>query len=151
VASTAHTFARKGMEFDDLMAERSYKPMTVYGRSKLANILFTTELAKRLAGSAVTANCLHPGSVATGYARDGDTTGFMAWGVKVYARLPISLTPEEGARTSVYLCSSPDVEGVTGRYFAKCKVKVPSANARDEAAAARLWDVSEELVARASA
>ena len=151
VASTAHTFARKGMEFDDLMAEGSYRSMRVYGRSKLANILFTTELAKRLAGSAVTANCLHPGSVATGYARDGDTTGFMAWGVKVYARLPISLTPEEGARTSVYLCSSPDVEGVTGRYFAKCKVKVPSANARDEAAAARLWDVSEELVARASA
>ena len=151
VASTAHTFARKGMEFDDLMAEGSYRSMRVYGRSKLANILFTTELAKRLAGTGVTANSLHPGSVATGYARDGDTTGFMAWGVKVYARLPISLTPEEGARTSVYLCSSPDVEGVTGRYFAKCKVKVPSANARDEAAAARLWDVSEELVARASA
>ena len=73
----------------------------------------------------MTANCLHPGSVATGYARDGDTTGFMAWGVKVYAHLPISLTPEQGARTSVYLCSSPDVEGVTGRYFAKCKEKTP--------------------------
>ena len=151
VASTAHTFARKGMEFDDLMAEGSYRSMRVYGRSKLANILFTTELAKRLAGTGVTANSLHPGSVATGYARDGDTTGFMAWGVKVYARLPISLTPAEGARTSVYLCSSPDVEGVTGKYFAKCRVKTPSVNARDEAAAAHLWDVSEELVARASA
>jgi len=149
VASTAHNLARKGMEFDDLMAERSYKQMHVYGRSKLANILFTTELADRLAGTGVTANSLHPGSVATGYARDGDTTGFLAWGVKVYA--PFSLTPEQGARTTVYLASSPEVEGVTGRYFAKCKEKTPSAQARDAAAAARLWAVSEELVARAAA
>ena len=151
VASTAHSFARRGMVFDDLMAERSYRSMEVYGRSKLANILFTNELAKRLEGSGVTANSLHPGSVATGYARDGDTTGFMAWGVKVYALLPISLTPEQGARTSVYLCSSPEVEGVSGRYFAKCKEKTPSANARDSAAATRLWQVSEELVAAAAA
>jgi NAD(P)-dependent dehydrogenase (short-subunit alcohol dehydrogenase family) len=150
VASTAHNFARRGMVFDDLMAEQSYKPMEVYGRSKLANILFTTELAERLAGTGVTVNSLHPGSVATGYARDGDTTGFMAWGVKVYALLPISLTPEQGARTSIYLCSSPEVEGVTGRYFAKCAQKTPSANARDRDAAAQLWRVSEELVAAAA-
>ena len=135
VASTAHRFARRGMVFDDLMAEQSYKQMEVYGRSKLANILFTSELAERLAGTGVTANSLHPGSVATGYARDGDTTGILAWGIKVYA--PLSLTPEQGARTTVYLCSSPDVAGVTGRYFAKCKEKTPAANARDEAAAAR--------------
>ena len=109
VASTAHNFARKGMVFDDLMAERSYGQMEVYGRSKLANILFTTELAKRLAGTGVTANSLHPGSVATGYGRDGDTSGFLAWGVKLYA--PFSLTPEKGARTSVYLASSAEVEG----------------------------------------
>ena len=150
VASTAHNFARHGMVFDDLMAERSYRQMTVYGRSKLANILFTTELSRRLAGTGVTANSLHPGSVNTGYARDGDTTGLMAWGVEVYSHLPINLTPEEGARTSIYLCSSPDVDGVTGRYFAKCKEKTPSANARDEVAAARLWSVSEELAAGAS-
>jgi NAD(P)-dependent dehydrogenase (short-subunit alcohol dehydrogenase family) len=149
VASTAHNFARRGMVFDDLMAERSYKQMEVYGRSKLANILFTTELAERLAGTSVTVNCLHPGSVATGYARDGDATGFLAWGVKVVA--PLSLTPEQGARTSVYLCSSPEVEGVTGRYFAKCKEKTPSATARDRDAAARLWEISEELVDRAAA
>jgi len=148
VASTAHRLARRGMVFDDLMAERSYKQMEVYGRSKLANILFTTELARRLAGTGVTANSLHPGSVATGYARDGDTTGFLAWGIKVYA--PFSLTPEQGARTTVYLCSSPDVAGVTGRYFAKCKEKAPAATASDEAAAARLWAVSEELVAAAA-
>jgi NAD(P)-dependent dehydrogenase (short-subunit alcohol dehydrogenase family) len=147
VASTAHNFARRGMEFDDLMAERSYRQMRVYGRSKLANILFTDELARRLAGTGVTANSLHPGSVATGYAQDGDTSGFMAWGTKLYGHF--SLTPEQGARTSVYLCSSPDVEGVTGTYFAKCRPKTPSANARDEAAAARLWAVSEELVAAA--
>jgi len=151
VASMAHTYARRGVEFDDLMAEKSYKAMKVYGRTKLANILFTTELARRLAGTGVTANSLHPGTVATGYARDGDTTGVMAWGVKVYAHLPISLTPEQGARTSVYLCSSPEVDGVTGAYFAKCRAKTPSANARDEAAAAQLWTVSEELVARAAA
>jgi len=149
VASTAHNFARRGMVFDDLMAERSYRQMEVYGRSKLANILFTVELATRLAGTGVTANSLHPGSVATGYARDGDTSGFMAWGVKVIA--PFSLTPEKGARTSVYLCSSPEVEGVTGKYFAKCREKRPSANARDAAAAARLWEVSEQLVEQAAA
>jgi NAD(P)-dependent dehydrogenase (short-subunit alcohol dehydrogenase family) len=149
VASTAHSLARRGMQFDDLMAEKSYRQMEVYGRSKLANILFTTELAKRLAGTGVTANSLHPGSVATGYARDGDTTGFLAWGIKVYA--PFSLTPEQGARTSVYLCSSHDVEGVTGKYFVKCKEKTPSASARDAAAAARLWEVSEQLVEQAAA
>jgi NAD(P)-dependent dehydrogenase (short-subunit alcohol dehydrogenase family) len=144
VASTAHRFARRGMDFDDLMAERSYKQMEVYGRSKLANILFTAELAKRLAGTGVTANSLHPGAVNTGYARDGDTTGFLAWGVKIYA--PFSLSPEKGARTSVYLSSSADVEGVTGTYFAKCRPTTPSANARDEDAAARLWEISEQLI-----
>ena len=147
VSSTAHSYARHGMVFDDLMAERSYHQMEVYGRSKLANILFTAELAKRLAGTGVTANSLHPGAVATGYARDGDTSGFLAWGVKVIA--PVSLTPEKGARTSVYLCSSPEVEGVTGKYFTKCREKRPSAKARDEAAAARLWEVSEQLIEQA--
>jgi NAD(P)-dependent dehydrogenase (short-subunit alcohol dehydrogenase family) len=149
VASTAHSFARRGMVFDDLMAERSYHQMEVYGRSKLANILFTMELARRLSGTGVTANSLHPGAVATGYARDGDTSGFLAWGVKVIA--PVSLTPEKGARTSVYLCSSPEVEGVTGKYFTKCREKRPSARARDEAAAARLWEVSEQLIDQAAA
>ena len=148
VASTAHKAARRGMEFDDLMAEHRYRQMHVYGRTKLANILFTNQLAERLAGTGVTANSLHPGTVATGYARDGDTTGFLAWGVKVFA--PFSLTPEQGARTSVYLCSSPEVEGVTGKYFAKSKEATPSANARDRAAATRLWEVSEQLVEQAS-
>ena len=149
VASTAHNFARRGMVFDDLMAERSYKQMEVYGRTKLANILFTTELADRLAGTGVTANALHPGSVNTGYARDGDTNGLLAWGIKVYA--PFSLTAEKGARTSVYLSSSPDVEGVTGKYFVRCREKAPSSAARDRAAARELWEVSQQLVDRATA
>ena len=149
VASTAHRSARHGMDFDDLQSRRGYKGMQVYGRSKLANILFTDELARRLVGTGVTANCLHPGTVATGYARDGDATGFLAFGVKVIR--PFILTPEQGARTSVYLASSPDVAGVTGRYFVKCRSRTPSAAARNEAAAALLWSTSEELVAGATA
>jgi NAD(P)-dependent dehydrogenase (short-subunit alcohol dehydrogenase family) len=149
VASTAHRSARHGMDFDDLQSRRGYKGMQVYGRSKLANILFTDELARRLVGTGVTANCLHPGTVATGYARDGDATGFLAFGVKVIR--PFILTPEQGARTSVYLASSPDVAGVTGRYFVKCRSRTPSAAARNEAAAALLWSSSEELVAGATA
>mgnify|MGYP003344389874 FL=1 len=149
VASTAHRFARRGMVFDDLMAERSYSSMEVYGRTKLANILFTRVLARRLAGTGVTVNCLHPGSVATGYGRDGDTTGLFALGIKLYA--PLSLTPEKGARTTVYLASSPDVADVTGEYFARCKARTPSAHARDDEAAERLWAISEALVAGAPA
>jgi len=148
VASTAHRSARHGMDFDDLQSRRGYKGMQAYGRSKLANILFTDELARRLVGTGVTANCLHPGTVATGYARDGDATGFLAFGVKVIK--PFILTPEQGARTSVYLASSPDVTDVTGWYFVKCRPRTPSAAARDEAAAARLWSISEELVAEAT-
>ena len=90
-----------------------------------------------------------PGTVATGYARDGDTRGFLAFGVKVIK--PFILTPARGAVTSVYLASAPAVEGVTGRYFVKCRAKEPSAAARDEAAAARLWSVSEQLVDPAAA
>ena len=144
VASTAHRSARRGMGFDDLQSQEHYRGMQVYGRSKLANILFTNELARRLSGTGVTANSLHPGTVATGYARDGDATGFLAFGVKVIK--PFILTPEKGARTSVYLASSPEVAGVTGEYFVKCKPRTPSRAAHDEAAAARLWSVSEELV-----
>ena len=123
--------------------------MRVYGRSKLANILFTTELARRLAGTGVTANCCHPGVVATGFARDGDTSGVLAFGIKVIK--PFVLTPEQGAKTSVYLASSPEVAETTGRYFVKGKESTPSAAAQDAEAASRLWTVSEELVAAASA
>jgi NAD(P)-dependent dehydrogenase (short-subunit alcohol dehydrogenase family) len=148
VASTAHRSARRGLDFDDLQARGRYSGMSVYGRSKLANVLFTAELARRLAGRGVTANSLHPGTVATGYARDGDANGVLAFGIKVIK--PFILTPEKGARTSVYLASSPEVAEVTGRYFVKCRAREPSAAARDEVAAARLWSVSEELIDRAT-
>jgi NAD(P)-dependent dehydrogenase (short-subunit alcohol dehydrogenase family) len=146
VASTAHRSARRGLDFDDLQSDRHYAGMRAYSRSKLANILFSNELARRLAGSGVTANSVHPGTVATGFARDDDASGLLAFGVKVIK--PFILTPEQGARTSVYLASSPEVADVTGRYFIKCRPREPSAAARDAEAAARLWSVSEELVDR---
>jgi NAD(P)-dependent dehydrogenase (short-subunit alcohol dehydrogenase family) len=144
VASTAHTSARKGLNFDDLQSTKGYGGVKVYGASKLANILFTTDLARRLAGTGVTANCLHPGVVATKYGRDGDTKGVVAFGLKLIK--PFCLTPAQGARTSVYLASSPDVAAVTGKYFVKSRPKDPSAAAQDAGAACRLFEVSEELV-----
>ena len=144
VASTAHNSARSGLDFGDLQSTGPYRGMQVYGRSKLANIYFTTELADRLAGTGVTVNCLHPGTVTTGFARDGDSKGVMAFGIRLVA--PLMLTAEKGARTSVYLASSPDVDGVTGKYFVKCKSRQPSRAAQDRDAARRLWEVSEELV-----
>ena len=111
VASTAHKGARKGLDFDDLQSTRSYRGMQVYSKSKLANIYFTTELARRLEGTGVTVNCLHPGTVATGYARDGDASGVLAFGVKVIK--PFVLSAAQGARTSIYLASSPEVATVS--------------------------------------
>jgi len=145
VASTAHKGARGGLDFDDLQSTRAYRGMQVYSRSKLANIYFTTELARRLEGTGVTVNCLHPGTVATGYGRDGDASGVLAFGLKVIK--PFILSPERGAQTSVYLAASPDVAGVTGKYFVKCRARTPSRAAQDTEAARRLWDRSEELLA----
>jgi NAD(P)-dependent dehydrogenase (short-subunit alcohol dehydrogenase family) len=149
VASTAHVSARKGMPFDDLQSTGSYAGMRVYGVSKLANILFTNELARRLDGQGVTANSLHPGTVSTGYGADGDVKGLLAIGLKIGR--PLFLSPQKGARTSVYVASSPDVAEITGQYFVKCKVKRPRKQARDAAGARRLWEVSEALVAPAGA
>jgi NAD(P)-dependent dehydrogenase (short-subunit alcohol dehydrogenase family) len=148
VASTAHRSARRGLDFDDLQSTKHYAGMQAYGKSKLANILFTTELARRLAGTGVTVNAVHPGTVATGFARDGDANGVLAFGIKLIK--PFVLTPEKGARTSVYVASSPEVGDVTGGYFVKCRQAKPSAAALDEAAAGRLWEVSEQLVSEAS-
>jgi len=148
VASTAHNQARRGIPFDDLQSVTHYAGMRVYGESKLANILFTNELARRLDPASVTANSLHPGTVRTGYGADGDTTGLLAIGIKIGQ--PLFASPEKGARTSVYLASSPEVASVSGRYFAKCKEKTPKRQARDTAAAQRLWSVSAELVGLAA-
>jgi NAD(P)-dependent dehydrogenase (short-subunit alcohol dehydrogenase family) len=146
VASDAHRQARRGLDFDDLQSQRSYRPFAVYAKSKLANIYFARELARRLESRGVTANSLHPGFVGSRFARDGDT-GMLGNIVMTVAR-PLALSPEAGARTSVWLATSPDVEGVTGGYFAKCAPSEPTAIAQDDEAARRLWAVSEELIAR---
>jgi len=143
VASTAHASARHGIAFDDLQSERHYRAMRVYGQSKLANILFTLELARRLEGTGVTANSLHPGTVRTGYGADGDARGFLSFGIKLAS--PFFLSPAKGARTSVYLASSPEVDGVSGEYFVKCRPRSPRRWAQDPEAARRLWEVSEQL------
>jgi retinol dehydrogenase 12 len=116
--------------------------MTAYGRSKLANILFTRELARRLAGTGVTANCLHPGFVATGLGqRRGGIFGSVVRFVMLFAG-----RPEGGAETIVYLASSPDVASITGGYFVPVgKQAEPSPAARDDLAARRLWDESERI------
>jgi NAD(P)-dependent dehydrogenase (short-subunit alcohol dehydrogenase family) len=145
VASTAHKGARRGLNFDDLQFLTNYNAMGVYSASKLENIYFTIELARRLAGSGVTANSLHPGTVATGYGRDGDTKGVLGFGIKLAS--PFFLSAEKGARTSIYLASSPEVASVSGQYFVKCEARTPSKAAQNAEAARRLWDVSEQLIA----
>jgi len=146
VASVAHKGARYGLDFDDLQSTRRYRWGNAYSKSKLANIYFARELARRLDGSGVTSNSLHPGFVRSEFGRGGDLGPVYGWGIK-YLAGPFAINPEKGARTTVYLASSPDVDGVTGGYFYKCKPATPSAVARDDAAARRLWDVSEQLVA----
>jgi len=145
VSSHAHRSATGGLDFDDLQGERSYRPFGAYARSKLANVYFARELARREAGTGVTANALHPGFVASRFGRDGDA-GAAGDVVMVLAR-PFAISPTRAARTSVYLASSPDVADVTGGYFARCRPASVSRAARDDAAAARLWAVSEALVA----
>jgi NAD(P)-dependent dehydrogenase (short-subunit alcohol dehydrogenase family) len=146
VASRAHKGARRGLDFDDLQAERSYRWMDAYNKSKLANIYFTRELAGRLDGTGVTVNALHPGFVRSDFGRDGDLGGLYGWGIKYLAQ-PFAISSERGARTATYLASSPEVEVVTGGYFYKCKPAAPSKVAQDDDAARRLWEESERMVA----
>ena len=142
VSSMAHRNVT--LDFDDLNFEkRQYSGLRAYGESKLANILFTLELASRLAGSNVTANCLHPGVVATNIfaAFFGGRTG------KIFSVLfrPFMLSPANGAKTSVYLASSPEVAKVTGKFFDKSREVPPAPAAQDAAAAKRLWEISAKL------
>jgi len=144
VASDAHSSARRGLDFDDLQSTRHYRGFRVYGKTKLANILFTRELARRWADTGVTANAVHPGFVASSFGRDGDTGRF---GALLFPLLkPFALSAEQGARTQVYVASAPELAGITGGYWVKSAPATPSAAAQDDAAAARLWQVSEELV-----
>src|ERR1700721_1080826 len=130
VVSTASD-AHKGytLDFDDLQAEKGYSAIRAYGRPKLCNILFTRELARRWSGTGVTANCLHPGFVAT---RFGDASGGFLSGIMRIAKT-FAITPEKGAETIVYLASSPDVAAISGEYFYKCRPATPPAGGRDEA------------------
>ena len=147
LTSVGHHFARHGMRFDDLQSEHGYDGMDAYCRSKLANVLFTRELAERLEGTGVTANAVHPGPVRSGFGMDGDLTGFMGFGLKLVR--PFEISPKRGARTSIYVATSPDVAGKTGMYWVRSKAGHMSRTARDQGVAARLWEESEKLLTSA--
>jgi NAD(P)-dependent dehydrogenase (short-subunit alcohol dehydrogenase family) len=144
VSSHAHKQARKGLDFDDLQSERSYKPFAVYAKTKLANIYFTNVLAERLDGTGVTVNAVHPGFVASRFGRDGD--GGKLGEIAMVLGRPFALSPEKGARTSVWVASAPELADTTGGYFYKSAPAATSRAAQDPDAARRLWDVSEQLV-----
>ena len=139
-ASGAHYGAR--LDLDDLQFARGYAGFQAYQRSKLYNVMWTRELARRLAGTGVTANCFHPGFVATRY---GDNAGgLLSFGVRA-AKSLFAISSEKGARTLLYLATSLEVADVTGGYFTRCREKTPSLAAQDDAAARRLWDETAQL------
>ncbi|MCH8064950.1 MAG: SDR family oxidoreductase [Chloroflexi bacterium] len=156
VSSTGHGYGTK-INFDDLQGERRYRAGPAYSQSKLANVLFTYELARRLEGTGVTANCLHPGAVYTGLLRYKGVVGAVVRTL-IGASRPFLLNTEQGAATSVYVASSPEVDGVTGHYFRKQEFAVwpmgfnapvravrSSKQSYDESVARQLWEVSEAL------
>ena len=141
VSSGAQSMGK--IDFDDLMGERKYSGQTAYNQSKLANVMFTYELARRLAGTGVTATALHPGMTNTAFSAEDPSRAFAPL-VKVMR--PFMKTPDRGADTPVYLASAPEAEGLTGQYFANREAKVSNKSSYDSAAADRLWRVSAELV-----
>lgn len=141
VSTASRMHLGQSLDFEDLQMARSFSAVKAYGRSKLCNILFTRELARRWSGTAMTANCLHPGYVAT---RFGDGSGPLIAITNRIGKL-MAISPEKGAETLIYLASSPEVASVSGQYFHRCRATTPSPQARDDAAAARLWAVSEQL------
>jgi retinol dehydrogenase 14 len=140
VSSGAHAQGR--LDFNDLQGERNYSGQQAYSQSKLANVMFTYQLARRLKGTGVTATAAHPGVVATSFGTE-DHAAHLGFMIRV-AR-PLMKTPSQGALTPIYLASSPQVEGVTGQYFADRKPKTSSKASYDTAAAARLWQASTAL------
>jgi retinol dehydrogenase 14 len=141
VAADAHAWVKQ-FDFDNLQGEKNYSQWQVYALSKLCNILFTYELARRLQNTAVTVNCLHPGLVATNFLENA------GWKVRTLSKVVkyFLLGAEKGSSTSVYLATSPKVEGITGQYFENCKPVRTSALSYDESLAKRLWEVSEQFV-----
>jgi len=141
VNTSSHAHYRGKIDFDDLQSQHAYQAFPRYSFSKLCNVLFTRVLARRLAGTGITTNSLHPGFVATRFAdQSGGWMARMIGAMKVFA-----ISPEKGAETIVYLASSADVANTSGQYFYKCKPVAPSKLAQDDAAAERLWKESEKL------
>jgi len=140
VSSSAHYGS--SINFSDLQREKYYFGWFVYAESKLMNIYFTRVLAQKLVGSTITTNVLHPGFVATNF---GHGKGLSDWAIRIGQRL-MAISPKAGALTSVYLATSKEVEGVSGKYFARCRQQQPSVAARDDKAANLLWEISEDLV-----
>ncbi len=142
VSSGAHALG--AIDFEDLMGERKYSGQGAYNQSKLANVMFTYELARRLAGTGVTATVLHPGVTSTAFGAEDPARG---WGPLIAVMRRFMQSPSRGAETPIYLASSPQAEGVTGRYFAGRREKKSHPSSYDASAAARLWRVSADLVA----
>jgi NAD(P)-dependent dehydrogenase (short-subunit alcohol dehydrogenase family) len=139
VSSDAHYGV--DMEFENLNGEQEYKAWKAYQKSKLANVLFTYELLKKVPAD-ITVNCLHPGFVATNFGHNNG--GFVGPVLKIAQRIS-AINPEEGAETSIFLCSSPEVKGVSGKYFFKCKPKISSQESRNKDTGKRLWQISSDL------
>lgn len=144
VSSAQHANAH--IEFDNLQGEKKYGNLSSYNQAKLALLLWTYELAHRLEGTGVTVNALHPGITATNF--PSGMTGVLAWGMRLST--PLLLTPEKGAQTTLYLATSPEVDGVTGKYFVKSRETKSSSRSYDQAVGSRLWEVTEQLVARSA-
>jgi retinol dehydrogenase 14 len=139
VSSGAQSMGK--VDFDDLMGERKYSGQTAYNQSKLANVMFTYELARRLEGTGVTATALHPGMTSTAFSAEDPALGLL-----VAVMRPFMKSPARGAETPIYLASSPEAEGVSGKYFANRKAKRSQASSYDVATVVRLWKVSADLV-----
>ena len=139
VSSDAHYGV--DMEFENLNGEQEYKAWKAYQKSKLANVLFTYELLKKVPGN-ITVNCLHPGFVATNFGHNNG--GFFGPVLKIAQRIS-AIDPEEGAKTSIFLCSAPEVKGVSGKYFYKCQPKISSRESRNMDTGKRLWQISSDI------
>ncbi|MBX2996984.1 MAG: SDR family oxidoreductase [Caldilineaceae bacterium] len=142
VSSGAHRAGR--VDFDDLQSQRKYSSFPVYAKSKLENVLFTVELARRLEGTGVTVNALHPGFVRTNFGGNSTGNGIVTLLFRLFVKF-FAISPDKGAETSIYLATSPDVEGVTGQYFDKKKAAEPASQAKNMETARRLWQESERL------
>lgn len=145
VSSHAHKMGDKRLDFDNLQSEKNFSSFRAYGQSKLANVMFTYALARRVEQHGITVNTLHPGFVNTGFGQKGG--GLLAMGFSMLNKM-FAMSPEKGARTTIYLASSPEVENVTGKYFANSKAEKSSSASYNVEDQEKLWDISESLILR---